>query len=66
MIARIEIEAELIARLGVKVIPSEDLKTHRICCRLNLDNDLKKGCEKGLTKVTFGGAEVSKVPKLLN
>ena len=41
--ASFEDKAELIARLGVKVIPGEDLKTRRICCRLNLDNDLKKG-----------------------
>jgi hypothetical protein len=41
--ASFEYKAELIARLGVKVIPSEDLKTRRIACRLNLDNGLKKG-----------------------
>jgi len=50
---------ELIARLGVTVIPSEDLKTRRISCRLNLNDDLKKGVENSLTKVTFGGAKVS-------
>ena len=53
--ASFEEKAELIARLGVKVIPGEDLKTRRICCRLNMDNVLKKGGENGLTKVTFGG-----------
>jgi len=37
-----KVEAELIARLGVKVIPTEDLKTRRICCRLNINNT-KKG-----------------------
>ena len=53
--ASFEEKAELIARLGVKVIPSEDLKTRRICCRLNMNNTQKKGGENGLTKVTFGG-----------
>jgi|GEM_PF-2301961 len=55
--ASFEDKAELIARLGVKVIPTDDLKTRRICCRLNLDNAQKKGGENGLTKVTFGGAK---------
>ncbi len=53
--ASFEEKAELIARLGVKVIPAEDLKTRRICCRLNIINTQKKGGENGLTKVTFGG-----------
>ena len=53
--ASFEEKAELIARPGVKVMPTEDLKTRRICCRLNLDNVQKKGGENGLTKVTFGG-----------
>ena len=57
--ASFEEKSELIARLGVKVIPTEDLKTRRICCRLNMENGEKKGGENGLTKVTFGGAEVS-------
>ena len=56
----------IIARLGVKVIPSEDLKTRRIACRLNLDNGLKKGGENSLAKITFGGAEVGRTPYLFN
>ena len=39
--ASFEEKAELIARLGVKVIPSEDLKTWRIRRRLNLSNTQK-------------------------
>jgi hypothetical protein len=62
--ASFEEKAELIARLGVKVIPTEDLKTRCICCRLNLDNVQKKGGENGLTKVTFGGPWGT-VPELL-
>jgi hypothetical protein len=54
--ASFEEKAELIARLGVKVIPDEDLKTRRICCRLNVNTANKEGDENGLTKVTFGGA----------
>ena len=55
--ASFEDKQELIARLGVTVVPSEDLKTRRISCRLNLNDDLKKGVENGLTKVTFGGLQ---------
>ncbi len=50
-----EEKVELITRQGVKVIPTEDLKTRRIYCRLNINNTQKKGGEKGLTKVNFGG-----------
>jgi len=57
--ATFEDKQELIARLGVTVIPSEDLKTLRISCRLNLNDDLKKGVENSLAKVTFGGAGVT-------
>ena len=57
--ASFEDKAELIACLGVNVIPTQDLRTRRICCRLNLGNTLKKGGGNGLTKVTFGGAGVT-------
>ena len=60
--ASFEEKVELIARLGAKVIPTEDLKTRRICCRLNLGNTKKRGGENGLTKVTFGGAEGTRTP----
>jgi DNA invertase Pin-like site-specific DNA recombinase len=46
---------ELVSRLGIKVIPSEDLKSRRICCKLNLKNTEGKEEDNGLTKVTFGG-----------
>src|SRR5208283_3100941 len=64
--ATFENKQELIARLGVTVIPSEDLKTRRISCRLNLNDDLKKGVENSLAKVTFGGAEGTRTPYLFN
>ena len=60
--ASFEEKTELIARLGVKVLPSEDLKTRRIYCRLNIDNTQKKGDENGLTKVTFGGEGGTRTP----
>ena len=55
--ASFEYKAELIARLGVKVIPDEDLKTRRISCRLNSNDDFKKEGDIGCAKATFGGAE---------
>ncbi len=50
-----EEKADLVAKLGIKILPSEDLKSRKICCRLNLT---KVGDEKGQTgfaKVTYGG-----------
>ena len=50
-----EEEADLVAKLGIKILPSEDLKSTKISCRLNLAK-LNEGREQaGLTKVTFGG-----------
>ena len=63
--ASLEEKAELVARPGVKVIPTEDLKTRRICCRLNMNNIQKRGGENGLTKVTPGGAGGIRTPYLL-
>ncbi|MBI4187114.1 MAG: hypothetical protein HY530_06395 [Chloroflexi bacterium] len=62
--ASFEERVDLIYRLGVKVVPSEDLETRYISCRLKLDNSLKKGAENGLTKVMFGGP-FGTVPELL-
>ncbi len=59
-----EEKADIIARLGIKVLPSEDLKTRRISCRINPVNALKRGDESGLTKVTFGGP-LGTIPELL-
>ena len=38
--AMFEQRAELVARLGVRVYPSEDLKTMRVKCRLSVDDGL--------------------------
>jgi hypothetical protein len=48
--------ADLIARLGIKILPSEDLKSRRIFCRLNLakvNNGERE--HAGFAKVTLVG-----------
>ena len=60
-----EERADLVAKLGIKILPSEDLKSRKISCRLNLAkvNDEKE--QTGFAKVTFGGAEGIRTPDLL-
>ena len=50
-----EERSDLIARLGIKILPAEDLKSRKIICRLNLvkQNDGRE--QAGFAKVTFGG-----------
>ena len=52
-----EERTELVAKLGTRILPSEDLKSRKIRCRLNLakQNDGKE--HPGFAKVTFGGAD---------
>ena len=52
-----EDRTELVAKLGIRILPSEDLKSRKIFCRLNLvkQNDGKE--QAGFAKVTFGGAD---------
>jgi hypothetical protein len=57
--AAFEEKADLIAKLGIKVLPSEDLKSRKIVCRLNLAEVNRKSEQAGFAKVTFGGAGVS-------
>jgi len=45
--------------LGIKVYPSEDLKSRRLACRLYLVNIADESERYDFAKVTFGGAEVS-------
>ena len=48
--------ADLIAKLGIKILPSEDLKSRKILCRLNIAKlNTVEGVQSGFTKVTFGG-----------
>ncbi len=49
--------ADLVAMLGIKVYPSEDLKSRRIICRLNLMKVDSEREQSDFAKVTFGGAE---------
>jgi len=47
---------DLIARLGIKVYPSEDLKTRRIKCGVDIRGIQKTGEQDGLVKVVYGSA----------
>jgi hypothetical protein len=46
---------DLVAKLGLKILPSEDLKSRKISCRLNLVGENKEREQTGFVKVTFGG-----------
>ncbi len=51
-----EERADLTAKLGIKILPSEDLKLRKIFCRLNLakiNNEERE--QTSFAKVTFGG-----------
>ena len=47
-------KVELVTRLGIKVCPSEDLKTRRIICRLNMANNNGEREQVGVAKEVFG------------
>jgi len=49
-----EERTDLIAKLGIKVLPSEDLKSRKILCRLNLTNENDEKEQSGFAKVVFG------------
>jgi hypothetical protein len=51
-----EEKADLVAKLGIKVLPSEDLKSRKILCRLNLTNVDDEKEQSGFAKVMFGSA----------
>ena len=50
-----EEKADLVAKLGIKILPSEDLKSRKIFCRLNLAKVNEEREQASFTKVTFGG-----------
>jgi DNA invertase Pin-like site-specific DNA recombinase len=54
-----EERAYLIAKLGIKILPSEDLKSRKISCRLNLAKVNEEREQAGFAKVTFGGDRVT-------
>jgi hypothetical protein len=60
-----EERADLVARLGIKVLPAEDLKSRKILCRINLVKTNNSEREQaGFAKVTFGGAGGIRTPYL--
>ena len=50
-----EERVDLVAKLGIKILPSEDLKSRKIFCRLNLAEVNEEREQAGFAKVTFGG-----------
>jgi len=44
----------LVARLGIKVYPSEDLKSRRIKCGMDIRGIQKIGEQEGFAKVVYG------------
>jgi hypothetical protein len=61
-----EERADLVAKLGIRILPSEDLKSRKISCRLNLAKENEEREQAGFAKMTFGGAEGIRTPYLLN
>jgi len=57
--ATFEERVDLVAMLGIKIYPAEDLKSRRIVCRLNLKKGVGEREQNDFAKVMFGGAEVS-------
>jgi leucyl aminopeptidase len=55
--ATFEEKTDLIAKLGIKILPSEDLKSRKVLCRLNLLKVDEERDQSGLAKVTFGGPQ---------
>ncbi len=60
-----EERADLVAKLGIKILPSEGLKSRKIFCRLNLAKVNEEREQAGFAKVTFGGAGGIRTPYLL-
>ena len=60
-----EERVDLVAKLGIKILPSEDLKSRKISCWLNLDKGNEEREQAGFAKVTFGGAGGIRTPYLL-
>ena len=59
-----EERADLVAKLGIKILPSEDLRSRKILCWLNLVKVNGEGEQSSFAKVTFGGP-FGTVPELL-
>jgi hypothetical protein len=48
---------DLVAKLGLKILPTEDLKSRKIYCQLNLTHVNREREQDGFAKVTFGGPQ---------
>ena len=59
-----EERVDLIAKLGIKILPAEDLKSRKILCQLNLAKANEERERASFAKVTFGGP-FGTVPELL-
>jgi hypothetical protein len=59
-----EERADLVAKLGIKILPSEDFKSRKIFCRLNLNKENEGREQTGFAKVTFGGDRGIRTPDL--
>ena len=59
-----EEKADLVAKLGIKILPSEDLGSRKISCRLNLVKENKEREQASFAKVTFGGDRGIRTPDL--
>jgi hypothetical protein len=46
---------DFVAKLGIKILPSEDLKSRKIFCQLNLAEVNEEREQSGFAKMTFGG-----------
>jgi hypothetical protein len=57
-----EERADLVAKLGIKILPSEDLKSRKIFCRLNLSKENEEREQVSFAKVTFGGEGGTRTP----
>ena len=62
--ATFEERVDLVAMLGIKIYPAEDLKSRRIVCRLNLKKVVGERQQNDFAKVMFGGAEGIRTPDL--
>jgi DNA invertase Pin-like site-specific DNA recombinase len=52
---------DLLAMLGIKVYPAEDLKSRRIVCRLNPRQEAGEGEQSDFAKVILGNLEIKSV-----
>ncbi len=53
--ATFEEKVDLVAMLGIKIYPAEDLKSRRIVCRINLQEVVREMKQNDFAKVMFGG-----------